>query len=107
MSFEDRLTTACGCAEAIELGVKADARIAELEASADWATEKLAELAAERASGLARIAALEAALSTVNHTLGDMHDNSPACLFNGAKGEDVGCLACVAQQQIEKGLEGE
>lgn len=32
MSFEDRLTTACGCAEAIELGAQADARIAELEA---------------------------------------------------------------------------
>lgn len=32
MSFEDRSTTACGCAEAIELGAQADARIAELEA---------------------------------------------------------------------------
>ncbi len=38
MSFEDRLTTASGCPEAIELGEEADARIAELEAQIETTT---------------------------------------------------------------------
>ena len=32
MSYEQRLTTACGCPEAIEIGAETDARIAALEA---------------------------------------------------------------------------
>jgi hypothetical protein len=53
-----------------------------------------------------RIAALEAGLRQASFRLADMHEGDESCGFHDSqpRGDDIGCLACIAQMEISEVL---
>lgn len=75
-------------------------RAEEAEEREDKAIQRAEKVEAERDQLRRGLRQAEQVAQETISILADDHNTSTSCTFNGGKGKDVGCLACLAQDKL-------